>query len=434
MTKGDNNVLFPFFCLKKLLLVCLCLLLWVNTVHADQGDNVSYNYFYMDYRNEYRMDFWDYPSSAVALRFHFETTTGTIYEKTFKRPLEWRSNIWYITCNGTYNYFFEDAAGNVVAAIENQVTTQIKNPPCNSYDQLEAKNDLNLRVDSKGDGTHDLGWDSHPGATSYDIYKDGNKIGQTNNGSYTVTGDGSYSVVAKDSNGNHLASSDAVIQNGGDKTGAESGSDDEDCSTRICQCIQSLKPALNEISSNTGGILEGVGTLIGLNEDIKGVLEQIRNHLNVTPEVHDMPKISDYPEIKLEDNKPLMHEDGPFIDNSRYFADPGDDVVPPAFPVAPDPAEQWEDFDGNVISQEEVIEKEDALEKDEEIVKDEEIRKDVEIEQDEALEKDEEIQQDELLEKDEELIQDTPITEADDPLQQDKTEYPLRWHSSEYGN
>ncbi|MFP3786554.1 hypothetical protein, partial [Burkholderia sp. SIMBA_024] len=86
-------------------------------------------------------------------------------------------------------------------------------------------------------------WQPNPSAVSYDIYKDGQKIDTVTDPTYPLPGEGSYSVVARDQSGNVIGVSDInsrVVE-------STSGNQAE----AICQCIEKLRPVLEEIRDNT---------------------------------------------------------------------------------------------------------------------------------------------------------------------------------------
>lgn len=159
---------------------------------------------YQPYRDEYRMDF-TWPTGTTSYRAWFiARSDGKIYELFFNsRP----TGILWLTCNGTYNVDFYNSQGELIGFFRDIITTEIQNPKCSSYEGQEGQDDLNARSIDNRDGTHDLFWDRIPGAVRYEIYKDGELIGNTPGTSYKVIGDGSISIVARDENGDIIGES-----------------------------------------------------------------------------------------------------------------------------------------------------------------------------------------------------------------------------------
>jgi len=149
---------------------------------------------YYPYRDEYRMDF-TWPTGTTSYRAWFiARSDGKIYELFFNsRP----TGILWLTCNGTYNVDFYNSNGELIGYFRDIITTEIVSPKCNSYEGQEGLNDLNGRYIDNKNGTYTLYWDKKPGAT-YEIWKDGQKIGETNGNSYLLPGPGSVSIIEKD--------------------------------------------------------------------------------------------------------------------------------------------------------------------------------------------------------------------------------------------
>lgn len=360
------------------------------------GVDVPHKFFYQDYKDQYRLDFWDAPSSSAKVRLLFTSPSGTPHERNW--PYDQVGGTLYLTCQGTYNVVFEDASGRSVGKIENLETTQIQSGLCASYPDPFPKNDLNANVEKSGctqdpsTGTTKVTWEPHPGAAYYDIYKDGQKVDSTTGTEYDLPSDGSYSVVAKDGSGNLVGESD-VNTHFIDPV----GNGDADA---ICQCIRDLAPILEEIRDNTGEIIvkldETNRQLQQVNDNLQKVLNQI------TPK-------KEYP-LPAPVKKPELYKPDPVMDQKYNptgptFTDQGEAPAPDAMPAAPEP-DAWE-YNGVKLSP------------------DAEIGKQVEMSKGNEQVKQPDIVQEPVPTQDAPLKQDTPMT-------QDKTVYPLRWKSSEY--
>lgn len=176
--------------------------------------NVSTITRYVSWRNEYRTDFaWPSISQWDTMRVYFETPSGVPYDLSY--PQSQASPIFYLTCNGTYQYFFE-SGGSVRYWTKQIVTTSIINPPCSSYGEGGgSRNDAGAYYSQNGNGGYDVFWGDIPGAASYDVWKDGELIGTVpaGGGSYnqTIPGTGGVSIVGMDGNGNYVGHSDLQV-------------------------------------------------------------------------------------------------------------------------------------------------------------------------------------------------------------------------------
>lgn len=199
---------------RTMLVLQLFAVLWFsNEAHAA---TITYWLNYQTFRDEYRLDF-QWPTGTTNYNVHFESPSGVPYDLPFNNP---PTGILYLTCNGTYSVQFF-AGGNQVAEYTNIVTTAIVAPTCSSYPDQTGTNGLNAKATDNGNGTFDLKWDAKPGAAKYDIYKDGQKIGETTGTNYTFPGEGAVSVVARDDQGNIIDQSDLHVpdlQGGGEET------------------------------------------------------------------------------------------------------------------------------------------------------------------------------------------------------------------------
>lgn len=175
---------------------------------------VPANHYYVPYRDEYRADYTA-PSGTAKYQLYFKTANGTVYTLDYtSRP----TGIHYLTCNGTYTLNFFDSSGALIGKTDEMITTSIANPACKSYteDEANGRNGLNARVDG-----NQITWDKPSGADKIEIWKDGQKLGEVNGDSteYPTSGDGSYSIVAKDPSGNILDQSDLNINSSGTDPG-----------------------------------------------------------------------------------------------------------------------------------------------------------------------------------------------------------------------
>jgi hypothetical protein len=182
---------------KKFIVIFLLLLLLIPA----QSFAASYgNLYYVPYMDQYRLDY-SYNTADTHYDLVFTAVDNTTYTGSYNFP---PTGIHYLTCNGTYNMNFYDSSGAVVHTAGPMVTTEIINPTCNSYpDGVSGKNQLNARQNGSS-----IDWDSLPAATNYEIWKDGKKVSETTGTTYAPTGDGGYSIVAKDTTGTIVGQSD----------------------------------------------------------------------------------------------------------------------------------------------------------------------------------------------------------------------------------
>lgn len=167
---------------------------------------LSVNAYYLDYRNEYRADYTGYPGHPASYGVHFVTAdTGVVYNTSYTTP---PTGIMYLTCNGTYTIQMYDAAGRVTYESPPIRTDKITNGTCSSYAGQAGGGYKDFNTTVSGGG---LQWDPVPGAVRYDVFKDGQKITTTTGTSLSNVDKGSYSIVAKDANGNIVGQSDANV-------------------------------------------------------------------------------------------------------------------------------------------------------------------------------------------------------------------------------
>lgn len=370
---------------------------------SNDGTPVNHNYFYKPWDDVYRLDFWGQPSSTNTIKLIFTSSTGTVYDREW--PASDVGGTLYLTCRGTYSVSYLDASGNQVGYIKDLDTSSISNNVCTSYPEPNPINDLNARVINNGctvdpNNPPKIVWD--PIGSQYEVYRDGQLIDTVSGTEFPGDVPGSYTIIAKDSNGNTIGQSDVNMQfvtdNGG---GADNGADE------ICACIESLRPVLEEIRENTQQIHQDLLVTNDKLDVINGTLGQILNQ--ITPErTYNVPSVPQSPDLY----KPPTIGSGKFEDNTQYFTDPGSVDAPPPMPVAPEP-KQWTDQDGNVMQQDAVIQKEPTMTKDQSM------------------------NRDPLMQRDPKMSID-PVSTRDQPLQKDPSlqvqtdSYPLRWKSSDY--
>lgn len=172
------------------------------------AEHIPSRYYYAPWRNEYRVDHGGMAAHTFyAFRVRFTGNDSTVYEKDFSSY----TGIFYLTCNGVYQLQWIDENENVLAETSSITTTQIINPPCDSYPEQQGVNDLNADYTDLGGGNYGLHWDDLPGATSYEIWKDGELVGTTTDPNYQIDSPGSVTIVAKDENGNPIGSSDLQV-------------------------------------------------------------------------------------------------------------------------------------------------------------------------------------------------------------------------------
>ncbi|RJG23301.1 hypothetical protein [Paenibacillus thiaminolyticus] len=370
----------------------------------------KFKYYYTDWRDQYRLDFWGLPTNAKQVRLHFTASSGAQYDREW--PIDEVGGTLYLTCNGRYQLQFLDSSGSVISTVDDLSTGQIQSPTCESYPDPYPRDDLGAEVTmpactdpSPGSGLPKVTWTGVPGAESYDIYKDGQKIGSTTDTEYDLPGDGSYTIIGRDRDGNPVGESDVNTPWLG--TGGDSVAD------AICKCIEDLKPVLEEIRDNTQPIHDDLqlihGDLLVTNDQLQqanGSLREIIRQLTPTRE-YQLPK----PIVKPDLYDPGDVMDRPYQNQQTYFRDAGDAATPDAMPAAPEP-KNWE-HDGVRLHQDSPITPDPVMKRDEDMKKEPDMRREPDM------------QLDEVLTPDPEMVQ-------DNPLQMQDEEYKLRWKSSEY--
>lgn len=165
--------------------------------------DVNATHYYASFKDEYRVDY-DKLSDVSRYELHYLDSNGnTLYKRDYEQP---PTGIHWLTCNGIYEMRFFDSTGTMTGKTKKMPTNQISSPTCASYDDNggTGSNPLNGKRDNEN-----LKWDADPRATKYEIWKDGQKIGETSDTHYENVGkDGSITIVGKDNNGNTVVESD----------------------------------------------------------------------------------------------------------------------------------------------------------------------------------------------------------------------------------
>jgi len=186
--------------MKKIILVVMIFLMFPVQAFADSL--VASNTYYESYKDQYRMDYEIIPAASYEL--YFVAPDAQIYTAEYAFA---PTGIHYLTCIGTYHLNFFDGSGTLIGHTADVVTTEIVAPTCSSSAGTStATNDLNAKIQNGN-----IIWDTNPSAVTYDIYKNGTKVGTTTGTDYLPDGSGGYSIVAKDANGNVVASSDVTV-------------------------------------------------------------------------------------------------------------------------------------------------------------------------------------------------------------------------------
>jgi hypothetical protein len=228
--------------MKKVTLIILitlfCIELLAPIVRA--AELVPSRYYYAPWRDEYRMDYvrWA-PGTYKYLRGTFYGSSNQYYEKDWTNA----TGIMYLTCNGTYKFYYIGFSDEILGEMQEMITTNIANPTCDSYQDDGAQNDLDINYTDQ-DGSYDLDWSPLPGASSYLIYQDGEIVGNTTDTNYNIPAPGgSVTVVAVNENNNPIGSSDIQVPTFEDEgswqpPGAGAGGDG-------CSTCDKLKDLLN---------------------------------------------------------------------------------------------------------------------------------------------------------------------------------------------
>lgn len=168
---------------------------------------VASSSYYVSYLDQYRIDY-TIVTASTNYQLHFTSPSGEVFTGNYNfRP----TGIHYLTCNGTYKLNFYDSLGVLIAQTASVKTTVIANPTCSSYpDDVSGADDLGGNATTIGDDRYRITWGNVPGASGYQIWKDGNLVTTTSGTTYEGNR-GSYSVVALDSSGQPVGRSDLVV-------------------------------------------------------------------------------------------------------------------------------------------------------------------------------------------------------------------------------
>lgn len=216
---------------------------------ADPGAaNVPVNSFYDANRDVVRVDYHGWPTDTAYYRLVNETDSGMIYDRFYEYS---PTGIHYLTCNASnYSFEFYNASGNKIGYTDVIRVNNLQNPTCSSYAGETIKNDLNASWTPNGDGTFQINFNSSTGK-SFELYKDGQYMGTYPQSPINVPGEGSYTIIAKDQNGNIVGESDLNVRSG---TGNNGGS------CNVCEKLSEILscPAWNDYMGEWQQLLESV--------------------------------------------------------------------------------------------------------------------------------------------------------------------------------
>lgn len=217
---------------------------------------------------------------------------------------------------------------------------------------------LNLMTVPDGNGNVTLSWSPVDGAAGYQVIQNGNVVENlTQNTSVTIPDNGQVRVIAFDEHSKVITSEEMQLGDAPGPIDPTNPNDWEQCANQICQCIQSLKPTLDQIQQALGDVLSKMADLISAVNGVRDSVDAVKQQL-VPTQSYPVNTVDSYNLPTIETNKPLMHESGKFQDNTTYFSDKGDAAEPPAFNSAPEPATKWKDANGNEVSKENTLQKE----------------------------------------------------------------------------
>lgn len=378
---------------------------------------IKYWLTYLAVLDQYRMDY-TYPTGTVTYNLEFTADSGAYYKSEYSTV---PTGIMFLTCNGNYTMNFFDASGTKIGFFTPVHTFSIKFPTCNSYAGQDGLNELNITKVDNSDGTTSFTIPSADPWSSYDVYRDGQKITNVTGGVYTGQA-GPYMFLRKDANDQITGRSDfpGTPSTGGSDgsgdsgSGGGSGGDGEDCSAAICECIGQLKTVMQSIDAKTDGVISGLANVVTATNQVKASVDQVKTSVDAVKQavdsLHDEFKttnqypvktVNDYPTPNLDVDKPPMQTEV-INDTNVYFTDQGDAEEPPAFPLAPDPVTSWETGNGSeTVEQQPTMTTEQPLERDEPSVADP-------------------------------VPSRAPVLHTDPVPTKDDTVYPLRWDSSQY--
>lgn len=293
---------------------------------------LDYRARYWPNRDEYRVDYVIPPSNTwVTFRAEYYTFWGVHYQIDYT----YATGIMYLTCNGYYWLKFLDANDDVVAQTRMITTTLIDNPACQSYpEEQQGKSDFESWYDDDPGGGYNLGWDNVPDASGYDIYVDGEKIGSTDTPGFHIDEPGGVSIVAKDSQGNTIGTSDLQVPNLSGGSGGGSG----------CNTCDKIRDALDcpHWGEYMGSLTDAVKAAWPTNAEWQNIANIFSNSMiNAFDDyLGDMPTAPSTNDIYNQINEPL-----PDIDTSWPDAE---NLVPEM------PAEYDDPWDFDITSGEQI--------------------------------------------------------------------------------
>lgn len=165
-------------------------------------------YYYVPYRDEYRVDYAP-PDGVAWYQLHFTSPTNQVWTAEYYFP---PTGIHYLTCNGTYVLNFFDENNNLIYQTQEMHTSQMINPTCLSYaDGISGIEDFSVEYGSLNDGRYDLSWSDVPGASIYEVWLNGQLVDVTGSTHTIIHEKGSVSVVAKDGSGNIVGQTDTQV-------------------------------------------------------------------------------------------------------------------------------------------------------------------------------------------------------------------------------
>lgn len=366
--------------MKKIIFIFLFLFSFSSVAAA--AVNVPSTSVYWSALDQYRVDYVPPKLSVAFYELNFYGANGQYYHAVYNFA---PTGIHYLTCNGDYNLKFYDSSGGVIASTSQIQTTLIKNPTCSSYPNTpQGRNDLNINVSQGDNGNANLSWDKQSGAVTYQIWKDGQLVGTTDQLNYQTPGNGQVTVVAVDSNGNELGKSDVRFDESDYKT----------CADLVCQCISQLKDINAQILDSvrlTNGLLATLNaTATEINNNVLVSNDLLRKLLEqITPTISiGYAGINDDFKQRLENYKPDNLPSQKFEDNTVYFNESDYPVIesPPPLPKPPEPDDHWT-LDGNQISKELPLKPDLPMNKDRVMNKDQVLKKDLPMQKDSPLQK-----------------------------------------------
>lgn len=200
---------------RPLVLLLLAVLLFGSSPAYAAAMTIQASWQYWPNIDQYRVDYDPSPilSNTAWYQLYFTASDGSVFTGDYNFA---PTGVHYLTCNGTYQLRFYNASNVLIGTTLNMSISSIINPTCSSYaDGISGNNTLNAQTTTNPDGSTDITWTADPYATSYDIYKDGVKVGDTTGTSYTASTGGAYSIYAKDANGDTVGQSDLYIKSAG---------------------------------------------------------------------------------------------------------------------------------------------------------------------------------------------------------------------------